>query len=54
MSTKHMVGIVDRCGQQNTGFAIFIDLIKIMIQSIIKPVFDDIDGYAVLMSCSDA
>ena len=48
MSRKHMVGSVHRRGQQNAVFAMLVDLAKRF------QFFDDIDGYTVLTSRSDA
>ena len=53
MSRKHMVGSVDRRGQQNAVFATFMDLIK-RFEAQWSQFFDNIDGYAVLTSRSDS
>ena len=53
MSRKHMVGSIDRRGQQNAVFAMLMDLAK-RFEPQWSQFFDDIDGYAVLMSRSDA
>ena len=53
MGRKHMVGSVDRCGQQNGVFATLMDLAK-RFEAQRSQFFDDVDGYAVLASRSDA
>ena len=44
-------GAVDRCGQQDTVFAMLVGLIKPFE---VRKFFDDLDGFVVLTSCSDA
>ena len=51
MSRKHMVGSVDRRGQQNAVFATLMDLAKRFEACMMKPVFR---RYAVLTCHSDA
>ena len=53
MSRKHMVGSVDRRGQQNEVFATLMDLAK-RFEAQRSQFLDDIDGCAVLTSRSDA
>ena len=53
MSRKHMVGSVDRHGQQNEVFATLTGLAK-WFEAQWSQFFNDINGYAVLMSRSDA
>ena len=53
MSRKHMVGSVDRRGQQNEVFATLMDLAK-RFEAQRSQFLDDIDGCAVFTSRSDA
>ena len=49
-STWPAVGTTDRCGQENALLVMF----KGQTKTILKPFLADIDGFVVLMSCSDA